>query len=275
MSYLGQQNYKMVNGRTQLPHNYIYAGNPTIDVNPPLQYMTWMNSSTGVVFTCVDNTPNANIWRGTRMFQGATPLALSFDGETGYSNTRYLPKGGQPYTWIVRLRYTGGDGGAFGCHDGSNHRFYIGLQNISLNPTIYTGVGSAYDTSTNVSYSLFDWVYLILTYDGISSVKFYINNNLVSNYSASFSGTSSKELLMGARYFTSVDLFSKADVSQFILLNFSMTDTEVDEFVANQRYSSDGSDQIFYFDMAYATIIDLSPSGYVLQNYGSVEVIDI
>jgi len=61
MSYLGQQNYKMVNGR-DLPYNYIYPGNPTVDINPPVQYMTWFNSLNGDIYTCLDNTVGKNIW---------------------------------------------------------------------------------------------------------------------------------------------------------------------------------------------------------------------
>ncbi len=62
--YLGRQNYSMVNAETNLPHNYINTVNPTIDVNPPIINMTWLNSTTGEIFVCTDNTANLNVWIG-------------------------------------------------------------------------------------------------------------------------------------------------------------------------------------------------------------------
>jgi len=62
--YLGKQNYKMVNGAVDLPHNYISTSNPTIDVNPHILNMTWLNSVSGEIFVCTDNTIGANSWIG-------------------------------------------------------------------------------------------------------------------------------------------------------------------------------------------------------------------
>jgi hypothetical protein len=60
--YLGKQNYSMVNAGVDLPHNYINTSNPTIDVNPPIINMTWLNSVTGAIFVCTDNTTGNNVW---------------------------------------------------------------------------------------------------------------------------------------------------------------------------------------------------------------------
>ena len=62
--YLGNSNYVLTNRATQLPHNYIYAGNPTIDVNPPILNMTWLNTVTGEIFVCLGNGIGANLWQG-------------------------------------------------------------------------------------------------------------------------------------------------------------------------------------------------------------------
>jgi len=46
--------------------NIIYRddNNPTIDVNPPQKGVLWVNTTTGEIFVCLDNTPNKNVWKG-------------------------------------------------------------------------------------------------------------------------------------------------------------------------------------------------------------------
>jgi len=45
-------------------YDYVYAGLPTIDINPSSLYATWLNTLTGEIFVCLDNTRNANVWKG-------------------------------------------------------------------------------------------------------------------------------------------------------------------------------------------------------------------
>ncbi len=61
---LGRQHYKMVNGEVNLPHNYISTSNPTIDINPPIINMTWLNLGTGEFWVCLDNATDNNWWVG-------------------------------------------------------------------------------------------------------------------------------------------------------------------------------------------------------------------
>ncbi len=44
--------------------DYIQAGNPTIDVNPGQEGVTWVNMTTGELFVCIDATVDTNIWIG-------------------------------------------------------------------------------------------------------------------------------------------------------------------------------------------------------------------
>lgn len=62
--YIGNQNYVMVNRGKDLPHNYINSENPTVDVNPHIINMTWLNTTTSEVFVCVDVTKGSNRWLG-------------------------------------------------------------------------------------------------------------------------------------------------------------------------------------------------------------------
>ena len=40
------------------------AQDPTTNINPPNKGTIWVNTTTGEIFVCVDNTPNKNVWKG-------------------------------------------------------------------------------------------------------------------------------------------------------------------------------------------------------------------
>jgi len=42
--------------------DYINTGNPTASTNPPVALVTWLNATSGSLFTCIDNTTDANVW---------------------------------------------------------------------------------------------------------------------------------------------------------------------------------------------------------------------
>jgi hypothetical protein len=44
--------------------DYMQTANPTVAVNPPHLYATWLNGTSGEEFVCIDNTSGANIWKG-------------------------------------------------------------------------------------------------------------------------------------------------------------------------------------------------------------------
>lgn len=46
-------------------YDYFKPGLPTLDVNPDKVGATWLALSIGILFVCIDNTTDANIWRGS------------------------------------------------------------------------------------------------------------------------------------------------------------------------------------------------------------------
>ena len=62
-------------GGTGTNFDYTSPNNPTTDVNPSKDYATWLNTSSGEVFVCIDRTPNQNRWKG----QLGTDIGLVFD----------------------------------------------------------------------------------------------------------------------------------------------------------------------------------------------------
>lgn len=44
---------------------HIEASDPTTSVNDPVLFTTWLNETTGEIFVCIDNAPDANTWEGS------------------------------------------------------------------------------------------------------------------------------------------------------------------------------------------------------------------
>jgi hypothetical protein len=44
--------------------NYTSTSNPTTTTNPLISNASWLNTATGEVYVCIDNTENANVWVG-------------------------------------------------------------------------------------------------------------------------------------------------------------------------------------------------------------------
>lgn len=51
----------------QQAFDYINSGSPGVDVNPSIIPVTWINTTSGEIFICVDNTIDANIWRSSKI----------------------------------------------------------------------------------------------------------------------------------------------------------------------------------------------------------------
>lgn len=50
--------------------DYIALDNPKENTNPTKQNALWLNQKTSVIYTCIDNTENNNIWVGNGVFMG-------------------------------------------------------------------------------------------------------------------------------------------------------------------------------------------------------------
>ena len=44
--------------------DYVQAGDPTIDVNPNMVGVSWLNITSGELFICTDVSTDSNIWKG-------------------------------------------------------------------------------------------------------------------------------------------------------------------------------------------------------------------
>lgn len=60
---------------------YEYNYDPTTSINPPKIPVSWLNTSSGEVFVCIDNTTNNNVWISTSvgkpLYRGAHVYRLS------------------------------------------------------------------------------------------------------------------------------------------------------------------------------------------------------
>lgn len=80
MKYLGFPRLRMTSQETMPIANFEYAADPTATVNPPLTPVTWLNTTTGNVFICIDNTTDANVWEhigGGPAINYAIPVSIT------------------------------------------------------------------------------------------------------------------------------------------------------------------------------------------------------
>jgi hypothetical protein len=55
----------MIARQDDMPNaNFEYASNPTVTTNPLKVNMSWLNTLTGEIFVCTDNTVDNNVWTG-------------------------------------------------------------------------------------------------------------------------------------------------------------------------------------------------------------------
>lgn len=64
MNYIGNKPTIELTNLTRSFWNYISPINPTTSINPSSPYNKFLNSTSGEEFVCIDNTINANIWKG-------------------------------------------------------------------------------------------------------------------------------------------------------------------------------------------------------------------
>lgn len=60
--YLGNPQLVMMAQDSVPVANFIYPADPTTTTNPNKLPCSWLNSSTGALFVCTDNTTDANVW---------------------------------------------------------------------------------------------------------------------------------------------------------------------------------------------------------------------
>lgn len=64
MKYVGNQPSIDIVTTDRSVWNYISPSNPTTTINHAVPYARFLNTTTGEEFVCIDNTINANIWKG-------------------------------------------------------------------------------------------------------------------------------------------------------------------------------------------------------------------
>jgi len=122
----------------------------------------------------------------------------SFHGGSanGYLKTGYFPSGGTSMTIVMKGQMPAvSNRSFFGCNDSSNKRFYL---DVVSNGTLRVGFGSAVLTTTK-TFATGDVIDFRLTYNG-TVLNVWINGvKEFTNQSATFTGTSSTEVLFMCR----------------------------------------------------------------------------
>ena len=64
LGYIGNTPYGVIKDSWSSRFDYTKPSNPAIDANPTVPNAVWLNTTTGEIFHCTDNTPNNNVWVG-------------------------------------------------------------------------------------------------------------------------------------------------------------------------------------------------------------------
>ena len=76
-------------------YNYVSDVNPTYHDSPPFLPFFWLNSTTGELLSCLDNTPDLSIWKGTLgsyVSGHYEALKATFNVPDGVSFEDYVPE---------------------------------------------------------------------------------------------------------------------------------------------------------------------------------------
>lgn len=63
-SYMGNPRLTVLAQDSIPVANYEFNSNPLTTSNPKYSPCSWLNTTTGELFICIDNTTDANVWKG-------------------------------------------------------------------------------------------------------------------------------------------------------------------------------------------------------------------
>jgi hypothetical protein len=178
---------KTVSSDSGVIFDYVYPFNPSCDTNPSKQYALWLNSDTGEVFVCTDNTPGKNVWKGQLgtviafsevtafdvLGDGSAVALFQLDGDTNDTGGNYNG------TWKGTEQYDVGKFGQAAKFDGSS---YISFSPIDL---------------ANKSFTLSCWIKVTTVKDGnyflgsvlgstVTSSNLYVGFRNTTTFSVAF-----------------------------------------------------------------------------------------
>ena len=114
MKYLGFPRLRMTSQETMPIANFEHAANPTATVNPPFTPVTWLNTTTGNVFVCIDNTANANVWincAGRTVIDYENPIEINTATTLTISSHHVISDLSTPADYTVTLPAASGNAG--------------------------------------------------------------------------------------------------------------------------------------------------------------------
>ncbi len=257
MKYIGNIPEQNIIHTTADRYDYVYASNPTIDVNTSVTYATWLNSITGELFVCTDNTTDFNVWMGQF---GTIIRDYHFPTASIYSSTAM-----SSFTYLDNITF---DGSNMIVLDYDLHRvnFHSGLTNtistyffmnhqntkglavangnliIVESDTDNVDVHVGLTSSVSYSFSHPDTLPCALAWDGTnllsagySSKLFYKHDGLSSTILDSFTAPGTN---LDAMVWDGVNLISCDSGTDLIYIHDGFSDTILDSFAAPNTFIS-------------------------------------
>jgi len=186
---------------------YVYYGNSSVgsQENPTdvwdsdYAMVQHLEEASGNVLDSTANGNNGTPQGGvTYDSDGKIDGAIQFDGADDTIPTVYPSDSDKTLeVWIKWDKFPVTSDETTGCHDGANHRFYVGYKEANW----FYGMGSIFGTTDGLfGVGENEWVYLTVTGDG-SNARFYVNGELKNVTSYVWGGTSTHAFHIGSRTF--------------------------------------------------------------------------
>ena len=176
-------------------YDYLSPNDPTVDTNPDVPYLKWLNTTTGEEFVCIDNTTDENKWTGKDNDIGMIPregLILewidtynqSAKESTGFSSNGVLTKA-QSVIENDRLHILDFDGADDSTQDKIKFPIAIDFNSdFSVSMWVITGV-----TQTNTGSSVRAFLGTDVNMAGGDGPCFYILGDTISTFTCETGGS--------------------------------------------------------------------------------------
>jgi hypothetical protein len=186
-------------------------------------------------------------------------FVLDFNGSDNYVGTNFYPDSNtKTLMYWVKLDTTD-ESQVIGAHDGNNNRFYLGINEENH---LFAGVGDSFSNHMYSGIVLGSWVHLAITADD-QIAKVYINGTEMTSFAYTFNGTSSKDILIGARNYSSPDSFIDGQIDDVQVWDIVLSQEKIKKYMLSPPVGTENGVILYYsFDEG---------DGVVAHNFASSE----
>ncbi len=171
--------------------------------------------------------------------------AIDFDGSDDSVSTSIFPDGTYSTIsfWFNPDVFAGQSFRSSGCHDSSNHRFYLGIDTNNC----FSGWGSGFTSGSPHNMSIGTWYYMTMVEDGSGNSAVHVNGVECDTLVSTFVGTSVRQMYIGGRSSTAGTLINSYMDGQIDEFRVSTDSISVAQIFA-EYFNQNGINTFYFFD---------------------------